>query len=194
MESPLTIISALQLLKYRGDPFSTLGGGMNWTGRAHGYEGGNIGGYQSLGDAMDDERDAEEISIPRHHSHSSRQHGRHRNSQQSSSFMTTSSRSTSVKSSRTGSGHNVEMGPNTNTHSGVHHGNGHGSPSPVGYTSMISGGVDGATTAAAKDDRRDKVGQNISEEDDEDEDEDGSNRETPAHANSENVRTGYQAF
>ncbi|KAG0353643.1 hypothetical protein BC939DRAFT_440069 [Gamsiella multidivaricata] len=192
---PMTIISALQLLKYRGDPFSSLGGG-NWSGRT-GYDGG-IGGYQSLGDAMDYERDAEEISISRHHNNSSHQHGRHRNSPHSGSFVTSSSRSTSVKSSKAGSGHNVELGGNTG---GVHHGSTHGSFVSAGMTSLSSGGagtgaaiVASAAAAAAagapKDDRRDKVGQNISE----DEDEDTSSREIPASGGTENARAGYQAF
>ncbi|KAF8926138.1 hypothetical protein EDD21DRAFT_365874 [Dissophora ornata] len=173
---PITIISALQLLKYRGDPFSTLGGGR--------YDGGGVSGYQSLGDAMDDERDAEEISIPRHHSHQNQQHGRHRNSQQSSSFMTNSSRSTSVKSSRAASGHDVELG-------GAHHGNGYSSPAPAGIAPPVGGGgAATAASAAAKDDRRDKVGQNISE----DEDEDSDVRDTLANAGPENARAGYQAF
>ncbi|KAG0022347.1 hypothetical protein BGZ80_000488 [Entomortierella chlamydospora] len=180
---PMTIISALQLLKFRGDPFSSFGGGMNWTGRSHGYEGGGLGGYQTLGDALDYDRDAEEISIPRHHS---QMHGIHRNSQQSGSFFTTSSRSTSVKSSRTGSGHNVELGPNTSVSSpGAHHGNDHnfGSPASAVIASVGGGG-------AAKDDRRDRVGQNTSE----DEDEDASSRDTSAQGGPDNTRAGYQAF
>ncbi|KAF9207022.1 hypothetical protein BGZ49_001358 [Haplosporangium sp. Z 27] len=161
---------------------------LNWTGRSHGYEGGGLSGYQSLGDALDYERDAEEISIPRHNSGHSHMHGLNRNSQQSGSFMTsTSSRSNSVKSSRTGSGHHVEPGTNTNVSGGAHHGNSHsfGSPASVGITS-----VGGTASSTAKDDRRDKVGQNISE----DEDEDTSSRDTSGQAGSENTRAGYQAF
>lgn len=217
---PLTIISALQLLKYRGDPFSSFGAGSKWMtqclvfqapiasryytrgvwfycstvyqptysqlhlsiadwhGRATYGGGGGIGGYQSLGDNMDDERDAEEISIPRHHSQSGQRFGRNRNSQHSGSF-TTSSRSTSVKSSRTGSGHNVEMGTNSNT---GHQGNPHGSPASAG-TASLGGG------AASKDDRRDRVGQNVS-----DDEEDTGSRETPANSTTENSRAGYQSF
>ncbi|KAI8359418.1 hypothetical protein B0O80DRAFT_440242 [Mortierella sp. GBAus27b] len=167
---PMTIISALQLLKYRGDPFSSFSAG-NWAGRNAFGGGGGIGGYQSLGDAMDDERDAEEISIPRHRSHSvtsqNQRFGRPQTSQQSSSFVTSSSRSTSVKSNVTGSAHNVEMGT------------GHHGPSPASAGTGSAGG--------SKNDRRDKVGQNIS-----DDDEDASSRETPANAAAE--RAGYQSF
>ncbi|KAF9357913.1 hypothetical protein BGX26_002851 [Mortierella sp. AD094] len=186
---PMTIISAFQLLKFRGDPFSSLGGGMNWTGRSHGYEGGGLGGYQTLGDALDYERDAEEISIPRHHTGHGQMHGLNRNSQQSGSFLTTSSRSTSVKSSRTGSGHNVELGTNTGANSGGgHHGNDHNHGSPASAAIASVGG--GTTGGTAKDDRRDRVGQNTSE----DEDEDASSRDTSAHGGSDNTRAGYQAF
>ncbi|KAF9357550.1 hypothetical protein BGX34_009308 [Mortierella sp. NVP85] len=170
---PMTIISALQLLKYRGDPFSAFGAG-DWPGRPAYGGGGGISGYQSLGEAMDDERDAEEISIPRHHSNSQRFGRKH-----SGSFVTTSSRSTSVKSSRTGSGHNVEMG--TNTNAAAHHGTSHGSPASAGTASFGSGAAAGSAT---RDDRRDRVGQNIS-----DDDEDASSREAPEHS-----RAGYQSF
>lgn len=158
---------------------------MNWTGRSHGYEGNGLGGYQTLGDAMDYERDAEEISIPRHHTGHSHTHGRNRNSHHSDSFNTsTSSRSTSVKSNRTGSGHNVELETNTNTGGSGHHENSHnyGSPVSVGIASVGGG--------STKDDRRDKVGQNISD----DEDGDTSSRDNSAHGGSENARAGYQAF
>ena len=101
--------------------------------------------------------------------------------------MTTSSRSTSVKSSKAASGHDVELGS-------AHHGNGYGSPASTGIAPPVGGGGASAASAAAavaaKDDRRDKVGQDISE----DEDEDASERETPANAGPENVRAGYQAF
>ncbi|KAI1320604.1 hypothetical protein EDD11_000126 [Mortierella claussenii] len=186
---PITIISALQLLKYRGDPFSSLGGGTGWSSRGNG----GFSGYQSLGDAMDDERDAEEISIPRHHSgnshnssqlhyqhqHHPNQHGRNRLSQQSSSFMTTSSRSASVKSSRTGSGHNVEPATNTTSNSSYSNSNAAVAAAAAAATGHHSHGGNVATNVAAvgKDDRRDKVGQNISE----DEDEDTSSRETAAN-------------
>ncbi|KAG0284967.1 hypothetical protein BGZ96_010717 [Linnemannia gamsii] len=189
LQQPVSIISALQLLKYRGDPFSNLGEGLNWSGhRSHGYANGSP--YQTLAEGMEDERDAEEISIPRHH----HQHGRHRGSHQSSSFMTNSSRSGSLKSNRTGSGHNVELG---------HHGNGYDSsasgggnsghgvgPTPVSGA-LASGGAGGTGGAvAAKDERGNKVGQNISE----DEEEDVSSHEGTPGGGPGNARAGYQPF
>lgn|SRR5690554_6555744 len=155
--------------------------------RSHGYD----DRYHALADDMDDMRDAEEISIPRHHP----QHGRNRNSQHSSSFMTSSSHSTSVKSSRTGSGHNVELGISSSG-GGAHHGS-LGSPGSAG-----GGGASGAigatsttavhATATVKDDRRDKVGQNVSE----DEDEDASSSHDVHHnpGSTDTTRAGYQAF
>ncbi|KAG0003025.1 hypothetical protein BGZ65_002124 [Modicella reniformis] len=192
IQTPVTIISAFQLLKYRGEPFSSFGGGMDWPGRSVYGAGSGIGGYQSLGDPIDDERDAEEVNIPRHHS--LHRFGRNRSSQQSDSFVTSSSRSTSVKSSGTGSGYNVEMGTN-NSNSGAgghqmqhqhqhqhqqHHG---GSPASAGGTAVSLG------SATAKDDRRDRVGQNVSD----DESEDTSSREAPGNPATES-RAGYQAF
>ncbi|KAF9431661.1 hypothetical protein BGZ76_011862 [Entomortierella beljakovae] len=170
----MTVISALQLLKQRdhGDPFASFGGGLNWTGRSHGYEGG-LGAYQTIGDA-DYERDAEEISIPRHFTGQGQMHGRNRNSQQSGSFMTTSSRSGSVKSSRTGSGYNVELG--TNSTGGGYHGSSHNYGSPA-TTGAVSVGGSNAT----RDDRRDKVGQNISE----DEADESDNRDTSPYGGTE---------
>ncbi|KAF9188655.1 hypothetical protein BGZ51_000394 [Haplosporangium sp. Z 767] len=165
---------------------------VSWTGmRSHGYDG-MSDRYHALADDMDDLRDAEEISIPRHHP----QHGRNRNSQHSSSFMTSSSHSTSVKSSRTGSGHNVELGINSSS-GGAHHGS-LGSPGSAGGG---GGGGSGATatgatavhtTTTVKDDRRDKVGQNVSE----DEDEDASSNHDGHHnpGSTEATRAGYQAF
>ncbi|KAF9275938.1 hypothetical protein BGZ68_010363 [Mortierella alpina] len=191
---PMTIISALQLLKYRGDPFSPLGAGMSWTGlRSQGYDG-TGDRYHALADDMDDLRDAEEISIPRHHS---QQQGRNRNnSQHSSSFVTTnSSRSTSVKSNRTGSGHHVDLG----VHSGSNvsttaiappspHGNGHGSPRSLGVASF-------------KDDHKDKVGHAFSEDEDEGLDATaGAGAATAgtghegAVSNTDHARAGYQPF
>ncbi|KAG0204411.1 hypothetical protein BGX28_003627 [Mortierella sp. GBA30] len=186
---PLTIISALQLLKYRGDPFSPLGAvgaGMSWTGlRSQGYDG-TGDRYHALADDMDDLRDAEEISIPRHHS---QQHGRSRNSQHSSSFVTTnSSRSTSVKSNRTGSAHHVDVGNTvggvTTASASIHHpqqhqqhGNVVGSPRSVGMASL-------------KDDHKDKVGHAFSE----DEDEDANNSQEGPSSNAEHARAGYQSF
>ncbi|KAF9933307.1 hypothetical protein FBU30_005891 [Linnemannia zychae] len=172
---PISIISALQLLKYRGDPFSNLGEGFNWTSqRSHGY--GNGLAYQSLAEGMEDVRDAEEISIPRHH-HS---HGKHRGSHQSGSFMTNSSRSGSVKSNRTGSGHNVELGYHGNGYDSSASGGGNSgyavpapvSDAPVGGGGGSVGGVIGSIgTKDAKDtkeERRNKVGQNFSEDEEED--------------------------
>ncbi|KAF9957318.1 hypothetical protein BGZ70_009546 [Mortierella alpina] len=188
---PMSIISALQLLKYRGDPFSPLGAGMSWTGlRSQGYDG-TGDRYHALADDMDDLRDAEEISIPRHHS---QQQGRNRTSQHSSSFATTnSSRSTSVKSSRTGSGHHVDLG----IHSGSNvsasaiapsspRGNGHGSPGSVGVASF-------------KDDHKDKVGHAFSEDEDESPDTaapaaaTATGHEGPV-SNTDHARAGYQPF
>ncbi|KAG0206092.1 hypothetical protein BGX33_007589 [Mortierella sp. NVP41] len=208
---PVTIISSLQLLKYRGDPFSNLGEGFNWSQRSQGgYGYGNGSAYQTLAEGMEDERDAEEISIPRHHHH---QHGRHRGSHQSSSFMTNSSRSASVKSSRAGSGHNVELG---------HHGNGYdssasggerggggggnavhvpissapGPPGPPGTPGSGSGGGGGAAAAAVrdkdKDERRNKVGMNFSE--DEDEDVGSGHDGTPNSGPPGNSRAEYLPF
>ncbi|KAF9913366.1 hypothetical protein EC991_000128 [Linnemannia zychae] len=185
---PVSIISALQLLKYRGDPFSNLGEGLNWSGqRSHGY--GNGSAYQTLAEGMEDERDAEEISIPRHH----HQHGRHRGSHQSSSFMTNSSRSGSVKSNRTGSGHNVELGYHGNGYESSASGGGGGSGNvgtnlASGTPGNTSGGGNGI---AVKDERKNKVGQNVSE--DEDEDVSSSHDGTPSSGPS-NVRAGYQPF
>ncbi|KAK3829835.1 MAG: hypothetical protein JOS17DRAFT_747729 [Linnemannia elongata] len=184
---PVSIISALQLLKYRGDPFSNLGEGLNWTGqRSHGY--GNGSAYQTL---AEDERDAEEISIPRHHHY---QHGRHRGSHQSSSFMTSSSRSASVKSNRTGSGHNVELG---------HHGNGYDSPASgggnsgqgVGPTPVSEIPGNGGTAAvSAKEERKNKVGQNVSEDEEEEvSSHDGTPSSGPGSGPG-NARAGYQSF
>ncbi|KAF9916139.1 hypothetical protein BX616_004521 [Lobosporangium transversale] len=212
---PFTIISALQLLKYRGDPFSILGGG-GWSSRGHGLGNGGFGAYQSLGDPLDDERDAEEISIPRHHSgnshnsHSGSSHlfqhhqGRHRYSQQSSSFMTSSSRSASVKSSKTGSGYNVELGhgpshnlSNTssiiNTNTNTNTSNNNNSGNSINQSSMTAAGQHSSGKAVsvassnARDDRRDKVGQVFSE----DEDDDTSSRENLTHSSSENTRLGH---
>ncbi|GJJ70016.1 hypothetical protein EMPS_02365 [Entomortierella parvispora] len=187
---PMTIISSLQLLKYRGDPFSSLGGGGSWQGhRGNGL--GGISGYQTLGDAMDDERDAEEINIPRH----SHNRGRRQHSQQSSSFMTNNSiRSTSSKSSRATSGHNVELGGAHNENLGHAQGNSHGhthGPGPGPSHGQAPAGVASFSIAgASKDDRKDKVGQNISDEE----------ADEPAHqgeatkAGAEASRSGYQSF
>ena len=156
---------------------------MNWSGqRSHGY--GNGLAYQTL---AEDERDAEEISIPRHHHY---QHGRHRGSHQSSSFMTNSSRSGSVKSNRTGSGHNVELG---------HHGNGYDSSASGGGNSghgvgptPVSGtpGNGGVAAVSAKEEHKNKVGQNVSE----DEEEDVSSHDGTPSSGPGNAQAGYQSF
>ncbi|KAF9960336.1 hypothetical protein BGZ72_007277 [Mortierella alpina] len=165
---------------------------VSWTGlRSQGYDG-TGDRYHALADDMDDLRDAEEISIPRHHS---QQQGRNRNSQHSSSFVTTnSSRSTSVKSNRTGSGHQVDLGVHSGSNVSAsaisppsHYGNGHGSPRSPGVASM-------------KDDHKDKVGHAFSE--DEDEGPDAAVATAAAAAtghegpvsNSDHARAGYQPF
>ncbi|KAG0378438.1 hypothetical protein BGX24_003839 [Mortierella sp. AD032] len=189
---PVSIISALQLLKYRGDPFSNLGEGLNWSGqRSHGY--GNGSAYQTLAEGMEDERDAEEISIPRHH----HQHGRHRGSHQSSSFMTNSSRSGSVKSNRTGSAHNVELGYHGNGYESSASGGGGGGANVGGALASgapaivpSAGAGPGGNGAGAKDERRNKVGQNISE----DEEEDMSSHDGTPSSGPGNARAGYQPF
>ncbi|KAG0363889.1 hypothetical protein BG005_003709 [Podila minutissima] len=173
---PLTIISALQLLKFRGDPFSSLGGGMDWSLGQRGQGGGGLA-YQSLADGMEDERDAQEINIPRHS-------GRNRQSQQSGSFVTTtttnsSSRSNSLKSGRAGStngGVFQHSHPNTNTYEGYQ--------------------VEGHTAGGGKDDRRDKVGQaNLSDEDAEvDEGDVSSGHHGSPKKGESTTRAGYQSF
>ncbi|KAF9311633.1 hypothetical protein BG003_007181 [Podila horticola] len=173
---PLTIISALQLLKFRGDPFTTLGGGMDWSLGQRGQGGGGLA-YQSLADGMEDERDAQEINIPRG--------GRNRQSQQSGSFVTTttnsSSRSNSLKSGRAGSTkggvlqHSHPNSNNNNNYEGYQVGSGH---------------------AGGKDDHRDKVGQaNLSDEDAEvDEGDVSSGHPGSPKTGESTTRAGYQPF
>ncbi|KAF9583820.1 hypothetical protein BGW38_008409 [Lunasporangiospora selenospora] len=129
---------------------------------------------------MEDERDAQEVHIPRHH-------GRMRHSQQSGSFMTNSSRSTSLKSSsRAGSGHNVELGSSVNSNGinipsagvGQYGVSGHTGPTSPISTHSAAAHLPAPAPAPApglppppahtpnKDDRRDRVGQNVSEDED----------------------------
>ncbi|KAF9378347.1 hypothetical protein CPB97_009639 [Podila verticillata] len=178
---PLTIISALQLLKFRGDPFSSLGGGMDWSLGQRG-QGGSSLAYQSLADGMEDERDAQEINIPRH-SHGG---GRNRQSQQSGSFVTnstttnsTSSRTNSLKSGRAGS---TNGGVLQHTHQNNNN----------NYEGYQVGGVH----AGDKDDRRDKVGHaNLSDEDAEVEEGDVSSGHHGSPKTGESTpRAGYQPF
>jgi len=165
----------------------------SWQGH-RGNEFGGASGYQTLGDAIDDERDAEEVNIPRH----SQSHGRHHHSQQSGSFMTNNSiRSASSKSSRAGSGHNVELGGGNPENLGHTQGNGHGHTHgpghgpghgqvPAGVASFAIGGA----SKDSKDDRKDKVGQNASD----DEEDEPTHQGEAAGAGTESNRSGYHPF
>ncbi|KAF9407347.1 hypothetical protein BGZ94_002743 [Podila epigama] len=169
VSKPLTLISSLQLLKFRGDPFSSLGGGMDWSLGQHGNNASRMRhdlAYQSLADDVDD--DAQEINIPRHSCS--------RLSQQSGSFMTTSttnsSRSNSLRSGRTSSTHGG-IGQLTQQHAQQPH-------------------------ASHADDHSDKVGQagNSVPDDDADLHETGrSSGHQDSRATGESgTRTGYQPF
>lgn len=108
--------------------------------------------------------------------------------------MTSSSRSASVKSNRTGSGHNVELG---------HHGNGYDSPASgggnsgqgVGPTPVSEIPGNGGTAAvSAKEERKNKVGQNVSEDEEEEvSSHDGTPSSGPGSGPG-NARAGYQSF
>lgn len=144
-------------------------------------QGGNGLAYQSLADGMEDERDAQEINIPRH-SHGG---GRNRQSQQSGSFVTnstttnsTSSRANSLKSGRAGS---TNGGVLQHPHQNINN-----------YEGYQVGGVH----AGGKDDRRDKVGQaNLSDEDAEvDEGDVNSGHHGSPKTGESTPRAGYQAF
>ncbi|KAG0024005.1 hypothetical protein BGZ82_010600 [Podila clonocystis] len=149
---------------------------MDWSLGQRGQGGGGLA-YQSLADGMEDERDAQEINIPRHS-------GRNRQSQQSGSFVTTtttnsSSRSNSLKSGRAGStkgGVFQNSHPNNNNYEGYQ--------------------VGGHAAGGGKDDRRDKVGQaNLSDEDAEvDEGDVSSGHQGSPKTGESTTRAGYQPF
>ncbi|KAG0237603.1 hypothetical protein BGW42_000430 [Actinomortierella wolfii] len=84
LKQPLTLVSGFHLLKLRREPFGT-----NWSSLGP-YGGDNYGRYQSLGDPLldVDERDAQEVHIPRHDRYPSsiRRYSSHHSQQSHTSY------------------------------------------------------------------------------------------------------------